>query len=88
MAYKKNGQLTTTLEHAKHLCKFLKRRFWKAERKAGKLSVKNFTKRISQSRFCVVKTRSFLLIISSLRIYIFRLMTYLYTLKNVRNILI
>ena len=35
MANKRNGQLTVTVEWAKHLRKFLKRRFWKGERKAG-----------------------------------------------------
>ena len=35
MAQKRNGQLTKTGEWAKHLRKFLKRRFWKGERKAS-----------------------------------------------------
>jgi hypothetical protein len=36
LANKKKGQLTTTGEWAKHLRKFLKRQFWKGERKAVK----------------------------------------------------
>ncbi len=36
MANKRKGQLTTTGEWAKHLRGFLKRQFWKGERKAGK----------------------------------------------------
>jgi len=36
MANKKKGQLTTTSEWAKHLRKYLKRKFWKKERQAGK----------------------------------------------------
>jgi len=39
MAHKKKGQLTTTSEWAKHLRKYLKRKFWKAERKAGKRKI-------------------------------------------------
>ncbi|MBD3584027.1 hypothetical protein [Flavobacterium selenitireducens] len=35
MAHKKNGQLTTSGEWAKHLRKFMRRKFWKGERKAG-----------------------------------------------------
>jgi hypothetical protein len=40
MAHKRKGQLTTTTEWAKHLRKFLRRQFWKGERKAGKKLVK------------------------------------------------
>jgi len=40
MANKRKGQLTTTSEWAKHLRKYLKRKFWKAERKAGKQQIK------------------------------------------------
>ena len=36
MAHKRKDQLTTTSEWAKHLRNFLKRQFWKGERKAGK----------------------------------------------------
>lgn len=36
MATKKKGVLTTSGEWAKHLRKFKKRKFWKAERKEGK----------------------------------------------------
>mgnify|MGYP003598493929 CR=1 FL=1 len=35
MSNKKNGQLTVATEWAKHLRKFLRRQFWKGERKAG-----------------------------------------------------
>ncbi|MFY0675261.1 MAG: hypothetical protein JXQ87_17835 [Bacteroidia bacterium] len=41
MAHKKNGQLTTSSEWAKHLRKYLKNQFWKGERKAEKQSIKN-----------------------------------------------
>ncbi len=40
MAHKKKGQLTTTSEWAKHLRKYLKRKFWKKERKTGKIMIK------------------------------------------------
>lgn len=36
MAHKQKGQLTTSGEWAKHLRGFLKRQFWKGERKAEK----------------------------------------------------
>lgn len=36
MAHKRKGQLTVTTEWAKHLRKYLRRQFWKGERKAGK----------------------------------------------------
>ena len=39
MAKKKKGQLTTTGEWAKHLRGFLKRQFWKGERKAAKKAI-------------------------------------------------
>lgn len=35
MSNKKKGQLTSSGEWAKHLRKFLRRQFWKGERKAG-----------------------------------------------------
>jgi len=34
MAHKQNGQLTSSGEWAKHLRKYLKRKFWKGERAA------------------------------------------------------
>ncbi len=40
MATKKKGTLTTSGEWAKHLRKFLKRKFWKAERFKAKRIVK------------------------------------------------
>lgn len=40
MAHKQKGQLTTSDEWAKHLRGFLKRQFWKGERKAGKRLIK------------------------------------------------
>lgn len=36
MSNKRKGQLTVTGEWAKHLRKFLRRQFWKGERKAAK----------------------------------------------------
>jgi len=36
MSYKRKGQLTSSQEWAKHLRKYLKRKFWKKERKAEK----------------------------------------------------
>jgi len=41
MATKKKGILTTTPEWWKHL-KWMKRTFWKAERKAAKNEIKNY----------------------------------------------
>ena len=38
MSHKRKGQLTVATEQAKHLRKFLKRQFWKAERKAGQVT--------------------------------------------------
>jgi hypothetical protein len=35
MSSKKKGQLTVASEWAKHLRKFLRRKFWKGERKAA-----------------------------------------------------
>lgn len=35
MSHKRKGQLTTYTEWANHLRKFLKRKFWKGERKAS-----------------------------------------------------
>jgi len=39
MSHKRKGQLTVSGEWKKHLRKFLKKQFWKAERKAGKASI-------------------------------------------------
>jgi hypothetical protein len=36
MSHKRKGQLTITTEWAKHLRKFLRKQFWKGERKAAK----------------------------------------------------
>ena len=44
MAHKKKGQLTTTCEWAKHLRRYLKRQFWKGERRAGKTIIINETR--------------------------------------------
>lgn len=41
MSYKGKGQLTVSGEWAKHLRKFWRRQFWKGERKAGKIMIKN-----------------------------------------------
>ena len=35
MLHKRKGQLTVATEWAKHLRKFLRRQFWKGERRAG-----------------------------------------------------
>jgi hypothetical protein len=40
MGTKKAGTLTTNKEWAKHLRKFVKRKFWKAERFAEKAKIK------------------------------------------------
>ena len=40
MAHKQKGQLTTSSEWAKHLRKYLKKKFWRKERKTGKQSLK------------------------------------------------
>ena len=40
MAHKKKGQITASGEWAKHLRKYLKRKFWKGERNAEKEMVK------------------------------------------------
>ena len=40
MSHKRKGQLTTTSEWARHLRKFLRRQFWKGERKAEKALIK------------------------------------------------
>ena len=40
MSHKRTGQLTVSTEWAKHLRKFLKRQFWKGERKAGQGIIK------------------------------------------------
>lgn len=39
MSHKRKGQLIFATEWAKHLRKFLKRQFWKAERKAGQVLI-------------------------------------------------
>lgn len=39
MAHKRKGQLTVSGEWAKHLRKFFRKKFWKAERKAGKILI-------------------------------------------------
>jgi hypothetical protein len=36
MSHKRKGQLTVATEWAKHLRKYLRRQFWKRERKASK----------------------------------------------------
>ena len=41
MAHKRKGQLTVSGQWAKHLRKFLRRKFWKGERKAGKKLIRN-----------------------------------------------
>lgn len=41
VAHKQKGQLTISGEWAKHLRGFLKRQFWKGERSAAKLVIKN-----------------------------------------------
>jgi hypothetical protein len=40
MSNKKKGQLTVATEWAKHLRKFLRRKFWKGERKAAQKLIK------------------------------------------------
>jgi len=40
MATKKNGQLTTSPEWAKHLRKFMKRLFWHGERRASDVAIR------------------------------------------------
>jgi hypothetical protein len=44
MAHKKKGQITTSGEWAKHLRRFLKRQFWKGERKAVKKMIEKETR--------------------------------------------
>ncbi len=39
MSHKRKGQLIVATEWAKQLRKFLKRQFWKAERKAGQVLI-------------------------------------------------
>lgn len=41
MTHKKKGQLTTSPEWAKHLRNYMKRQFWKGERNAEKVMVRN-----------------------------------------------
>jgi len=36
MAYKRRGHLTVIVEYCVHLRRFMHRKYWKAERKAGK----------------------------------------------------
>ena len=40
MSHKRKGQLTVATEWAKHLRKYLRKQFWKKERKAGKRVIK------------------------------------------------
>ena len=40
MAHKRKGQLTVSGEWAKHLQKIFRRKFWKGERKAGKIMIR------------------------------------------------
>lgn len=40
MSHKRKGQLTVAAEWAKHLRKFLRRKFWKGERRAGRQLVR------------------------------------------------
>lgn len=47
MASKKKGNLTVTGEWAKHLRKFLKRQFWKGERKASHKFIKQEKEQIN-----------------------------------------
>ena len=44
MATKKKGILTTSPEWAKHLRKYLKRKFWRNERNASKSEIRKETK--------------------------------------------
>ena len=41
MAYKRKGQLTTSPEWAKHLKNYMKRLFWKGERKEEKKVIRD-----------------------------------------------
>lgn len=41
MVYKRKGQLTTSPEWAKHLRNYMKRLFWKGERKEEKKMIRN-----------------------------------------------
>lgn len=41
MSHKRKGQLTVCSNWAKHLRKFLKRKYWKAERKASQQLIRN-----------------------------------------------
>jgi hypothetical protein len=44
MSHKRKGQLTVATDWAKHLRKFLRRQFWKGERRAGqKVILKEFS---------------------------------------------
>jgi hypothetical protein len=47
VANKKKGNLTVVGEWAKHLRKFLKRQFWKGERKAGNKLIEQEKKQIN-----------------------------------------
>jgi hypothetical protein len=44
MSHKRKGQLTSEVERAKHLGKYLKRVFWKGERKAEKKLISKVVK--------------------------------------------
>jgi hypothetical protein len=50
MAHKRNGQLTVTMEWAKHLRKFWRRHFWKEERKAGEKLIRREMVRFNDDR--------------------------------------
>jgi len=49
MAYKRKGQLTTSPEWARHLRNYLKRQFWKGERKGEKRVFRNELNNIPDS---------------------------------------
>jgi len=40
MSYKRKDQLTVATERAKHLRKFLRRQFWKGERRAAQKNIR------------------------------------------------
>lgn len=41
MAHKQKWQLTVSGEWAKHLRKYLKKKFWRKERNAGQMQIRN-----------------------------------------------
>lgn len=55
MANKKKGNLTVSGEWAKHLRKFLKRQFWKGERKAGHKFIEQEKKTNANNYFVKVR---------------------------------